>query len=60
MNSKGKLVAKIAGLSAPRGLTFTDIEGEPSLLISDLGDQPAANPNGKVWRALPEHVVPVP
>ncbi|HYF36299.1 MAG TPA: hypothetical protein VD994_13475 [Prosthecobacter sp.] len=60
VDRKGTRVAKISGLIAPRGLTFADLAGEPSLLISDLGDQPAANPNGKVWRALPEHVVPVP
>jgi len=60
VNKDGAVVAKISGFLTPRGLRFTDIEGEPSLLIADTGNQPAANPNGKIWKAGLEDIVPVP
>ena len=43
----GVVVGKISGFTAPRGLHFTEIDGEPTLLVADLGNQPAATPKGE-------------
>jgi hypothetical protein len=59
-NKDGIVPAKIGGFISPRRLRFVDIEGEPSWLIADLGNQPAANPNGRILKAGPEDFVPVP
>lgn len=56
----GVVVGKISGFTAPRGLHFTAIDGEPTLLVADLGNQPAATPNGKIWKTGPEDIVPTP
>jgi hypothetical protein len=53
VDRKGAVVAKISGFAYPRGLLFTEIAGEPSLLIGDLG-------NEVIWKAGPEDIVPVP
>jgi hypothetical protein len=56
VDRKGMVVGKISGFAYPRGLCFTDIAGEPSLLIGDLGDFV----DGLIWKAGPEDIVPVP
>lgn len=60
VNRDGTVVGKITGLIAPRGLLFTKIEGVPSLLIADTGNQPSTNPNGRVWQAGLQDISSVP
>jgi hypothetical protein len=60
VNKEGEVIGKIQGFMTPRGLRFTDIEGEPALLVADTGNQPPATPNGRIWKAGPEDIVPVP
>jgi hypothetical protein len=56
----GVVVGKISGFTTPRGLHFTEIDGEPTLLVADLRDQSAATPTGKIWKTGPEDIVPTP
>jgi hypothetical protein len=53
VNSDGAVVGKISGMFSPRGLLFTTISGNPSLLFSDTS-------TGRILRAGPGDVVAVP
>jgi len=53
VNSDGAVVGKISGMFSPRGLLFTTISGNPSLLFSDIS-------TGRILSAGPGDVVPVP
>ena len=52
VNRDGTVIGTIAGTFSPRGLLFTTISGEPTLLFSDISA-------GQILRAGPRDVVPV-
>lgn len=52
VNGDGAIIGTLAGAFSPRGLLFTTIGGEPSLLFSDIS-------TGQILRAEPGDVVPV-